>query len=404
MARSVVPTLMPLDQYAELLGLDPRHFNQVSCRAFPDTRSGGNIIYERQWQKPGRASRYEIAQAIASSEQLIAQWLHYWPGPKYIADEVAPFPQGSPTALGPQAYPFLYPCTSGIVRPTVNAKWFRFLAGGKRRTTLIEAGVTITYDDDDGDGWDEMVTITLTVADTSILDPEEIGVFPPTAKTQNDNDRIRCLDVTFTDATTIVIRGQSAWFVVPALWNTAKKDGFVDGDDVASFLDEVDVYRIYTESNESYPPVEFGWQSSTHVTAFEIQYGVLQSWNPELGILTFHPATWDSTVGAWELSTYTKCRFPSLMRLSYLAGWPSDGTGRLSEPFASAVAALATARLTSPISEGAESVEKIFNYWQERITDPLPQQVACPFGLRYGAWEAWQVVVQNMNQTDGFSV
>jgi len=404
MARSDIQTLLPLDQYAQIIGVDPRHFNQVVSRAIPDSASGGKIIYQKQWMKPGRASRDEIARAIAYAEERIADIVHFWPSPKYIENEIVRFPPGSNIQYGLQHMPWLIPSASGTYRPTVNTKFFRFIAGGKRASALIESEVTVTYLDIDGDGWDEIAEITLTVADTSSWTTDQIAVFPPTAKTQEQQDRIRCLDVTFTGTTTITIRGQSAWFVVPSLWEDARPGGFVDGDEPTSFLSTVNVYRVYTESNETHPPVEFGWESATYPTALETLYGVLQTWQPEQGIQTFHPATWDSTAGAWALSTYGKCRPPDLMKLSYVAGWPLTYDGRMSEPFATAVAALATAHLVTPLTDGGESIEGIYTYWQERMYKPSYAMSTNPFGLRYGDWVAWQTVKQYAVGQDGFSV
>jgi hypothetical protein len=374
---------MPLDQYADIIGLDPRHFNQMVTETFPDKRGAVSVFYQQRWMQPGKAARDDIARSIADAERMIANWLRIWPAPNFVESEVHPYPRGGSL---PSTYGGLF-CPEAVYgrRPTINLRWLYFIAGGMRRVDLLKEDVAVTYDDEDGDGWDEIATASLAVPSTSGWLPYEIAVFPAGSLSTAVQHQIRNLDISFLGGT-IGIRGQAPWFVLPSLWD---RRTFINGDDAAVFLDKVDVYRIYTYSSQGMPPVTFGWQSTDYATAFAESYGVIQPWESEKGIVSVQPAVWADPT--WTVSNYfSSLRLPDLVKLNYLCGWPCDAQGRVDAPFARAIASLATARLTSPITGGGESVDGIYNYWQSYPVEPNNAQVGCPFGMQNGAWEAWR--------------
>jgi len=92
MARSDFETLLPLDSYARIIGVDPRHFNQVYCESFPDRRGEDLVWFQDHWPQPGRASRDDVAIAIAEAEELIAEVLGFYVAPKYTVNESHIFP------------------------------------------------------------------------------------------------------------------------------------------------------------------------------------------------------------------------------------------------------------------------------------------------------------------------
>jgi len=389
MARSQTITLLSLDQYAEILGLDPRHFNQLVSTAIP-VNNAYNVWYQHQWQNRGTASREDIAKAIATAERMIAEVTGFWPAPKYITQEDHPFPTHRIPSWENEYLPDR--------RMTVNLKWKRFIAGGHRCVTPIEEGVDISSSrvDLDGDDFAEIMRFTITIAGASDWQPKEIAVFPTTANNLDEREQIRNLTVTIS-GDDITIEGQSAWFVVPQLWEAPPPHNFIDGDDPDSYLNEVDVYRIYTCSDLDHPPVRYGYQSSEtgYATAFGEYYGIIQTYLSEIGQVSIAPATWDADNERWDISPTQFCSgYPDLLRLSYLAGWTSDDQGKMQYPFARAVAALATSLLLSPITGGGESIKGIYQAWQEPPDPDASTFVRknCPFGDKLGAWEAWNLV------------
>lgn len=96
---------------------------------------------------------------------------------------------------------------------------------------------------------------------------------------------------------------------------------------------------------------------------------------------------------------------PHLARIWYYCGWPSDLQGRMQEPFARAVAALATALLMKPIC-GCGMSERLAEYWQSMPSNDRPvsfDRLNCPWGPQQGAWEAWRICNEFMD-VEGVSV
>lgn len=402
MARTDIPTLLSLDSYARIMGWDPVHFNQVVSVHRPVPLNAQRLWYQYNWQLPGRASRYELATAIAESEEMIAEEIGFWPAPKFSANElhVYPLPRVLPEAYVPNR------------RQTIQPKWQRYLQPGRRVVDSVEAGVDISgsYSDPDGDGFSERVSFTVTHADAASWTPRDVAVFPPGTTDTSDVNRIHDLDITIS-GTTITISGESAWFVVPTEWDNAgvtKTSNFINGDNIASFLQTVDVYRIYANTDgDTNAPVQFAWQDSNLAVAFQIASGLLQLYQPERGIISFIPATWSNATSSWTTTNFlTQWGLPDLMRVNYKSGWEADRRGRMAPPFDRAVAALATSRLGSPVSGGGESVFKMFAYWQD-----IPEKremtfvrAQCPFGPQRGAWIAWQTVQRFLADTGGFAL
>lgn len=391
MARSDTETLLGLDAYARMIGADPRHFNQLTCRAFPVKKGTSSLWYQTSWPNAGRACRDEVAQAIAEAEELIADTIGYFVAPKYIAQEAYTYP------LPPSGR------TSAATPALLNLRKLRFVAAGYRFVATVQDSVDIStsYVDPDGDGWNESVSISITHADASQWDASEIGVFPHDSPT-DEIYRIRDLRVAIS-GTTITIRGQSAQFIVPDLWDN---DEVIDGDDSSVFLDSVDIKRIYTDSSEAYPGAVMEWSSLCTTPPTSPTYGVLLPYLPEQGIVTLYSATWDDATQAWTYGTTLPCAcsgLPNRILLSYLSGQPLQ-RGQINPKLARAVAALATARLTTPVSGGGESIDKLHHEWQVGIAKPTYQQSGCPFGMRQGAWIAWQTVHALLGSLDSVTV
>lgn len=390
MANALTPTLLPLDQYADILGADPRHFNQVYCYDYPVSGACDSVWFQHSWQDPNKASREDLARAIAQAERLIARYIGFWPAPTWTEAEIHRYPyqkRSSDGYLGTMYFPAL----STTRRKTVQTEWKYFSQGGRRRVDEIELDAAINYSNPDGDGFDELATIAVT--STDVTEEYEVAVFAGT-DTAPEN-RIRNLTVTLGAAGAITITGQSVLFIDPDLWlGGVAPDCAIDGDDPTNFLATCNVYRIYTSDEDTtYAPVQFAWQRPT-ITPFEVTYGMMQLWNPELGIVTPIPGTWDATDEEWDVA-YWNCNGdePHLARLWYYSGWPSDIQGRMQEPFARAVAALATALLMKPIC-GCGMVEQMAKYWQSMPSNDTPvsfDRLNCPWGPQQGAWEAYRI-------------
>lgn len=377
-------TLMGLEQYAAIMGIPPIHFAQGISTAYPDDGGCRSVWYQYSWMAPGKASREELAQAIAQAETLIAQLAGVWPAPKWIEEDVQPYPRQREHTNGIGTV--YYPAMSTGRRKTVGARWGHFVAGGRRKVDLVAAGVAITYPVDLDHG---LVTITATWPGAVASQASEVAVFPGTDT--HPIRQIRNLSVSIGAGGVITIWGRPAQFLLPAQWETS---AVIDGDLAASYLVNVNLYRVYnSDAGYTYAPVEFGWQIPSAVGLVG-GYGVLQARDKQASIVAPIPAIWDTTTSSWQARTFVPGEEPHTIKMFYQAGWPLDYRGEVGEPFARAIAALATSLLSSPVC-GCSQAEKMSAWWQGVPTreDPTSyRQLECPWGVKRGAYEAYRLL------------
>ena len=400
MAIASTPTLMSLGQYCAILGVNPVHFNQAFATRFPESGGCGALWYQKDYYHPGRASREELGRCLAQAEAMVADLVGFWPAPKWEIAENARYPrqrQMSSNSLGTM----FYPAMSIGRRKTIPTNWRYFIEGGRRRVETIQLARPVIYSDPDGDGFNERATITATYTGSGTLVAEEVAVFFGTDT--SDAERIRYLEITLGAGGAITIVGHSAQFFVPALWDGAAD---IDADNIANYVDEVNVYRIYNCADDNaYAPAEFLWQTQSSV-GFTQGYGVLQEWDGDRGIVTPIPATWDSTTSTWSAQTFRCMLEPHRLRMYYRAGWPRDSRNRVAAPFAQAVAALATALMSRPVC-GCGQANKQVGRWQQYPSADVPigfRHLECPWGDRLGAWEAYALLTRHFGDGGGLSL
>jgi len=390
MAKVSTETLLSLEQYSEIMGYEPRHFNSVVCDAFPDRTDVDDVIFKYAWQNFTQASHEEIALAIAQAEEKIASYIGFYPAPKYITQETQPFPSVTSLTYSASA-PIYNPYVASLRKPTVHCAWKKFIKGGQRRVSVVALSAAITFSDEDTDGYDELATITVPGLTTTGWLPKEIGVYRGTDTTPTE--RIRGLHVTIATGT-VTITGPSVLFLDPDAWENARGGNAIDGDDATQYLNKVNVYREYCcDENSTYAALLYLGQSSSAspLTGFTVTYGVLQPYNKERSIVSLIPATWDTTTSAWISRVLLTT--PNLVQLNYLGGVDTDSQGRMQPMLARAVAALATAMITKPVISSGPP-ENLQAQWQSAVVSgEAPYGVAsCPWGMRYGAYEAYSIV------------
>lgn len=157
MARASTQTLMSLDTFAKVLSINPVHFNGADGGStFPLSGACSDVWPQYTWQTADEIiGREELAQAIHDAKIDIANVLGYSVAPAWVAQEVHTYPR---------FYRPEYLATDGRdnrgMRKGVSTNWAKVISPGRRATTAIEAGATVTYSDPDGDGWSELATIT----------------------------------------------------------------------------------------------------------------------------------------------------------------------------------------------------------------------------------------------------
>lgn len=397
MARANTATLLSLDRFAQVVGIQPLHFNQVVVPDLADVRVCGLPIYQYGWQMADKIGREEIAQAIAQAEQVITDLLGFSPAPTYTYDER-----------------HLMAGSMGSLWPTVHLNSGYFIGGGIQQ----RAGLghwPIVYTDSDGDGYYETATVDAVVGTITL--PDEIAIFHP-GHNGDDAWEIKPSSVTISDgAATIVFRREQA--VREVLWESMGA-GSLNGSTDSNFLQEVDVYRRYHDTSLM---AQFLWAPETSpygcscsgttdtcdICGVAAQYGLMTARDNKFSLAAVQPADW--TGSGWSQGTFSMCRGPYRLRTWYAHGYRNMRLARpnvqMDPSFERAIAALALTYLDRPLCS-CNSLENYTRYWREDLSLNYSNQSSStshtlsrnlldnPIGMTRGAVNAWNLVKQRM--------
>ncbi len=421
MARASTRTRLPLDRWAEILGMDPRHFNQVTTSAKTVTTCSA-VWKQYAWQENDQVGREDVALAIQQAERMIEDLVRYKLLPGWSVDEritvtKAAFPDVINTGMR----------TTRLFAQTFKTNFGNIISGGIEAKVVIEAGAGVVYTDEDGDGYPETATITATIpASVAITDPDEVAVYFP-GEAANDDWEIRPLNNPLTRRRSVSIVGatitivcQRELLVDPDLWG-ALDPGPVDGDVDANFVATVDVYR---HRNDPQQQVTLMWSprqgdacncaSATCPTcAHSTQVGCLLAQDYRQGIFSFSPATFNATAETFSAVQAAVGRVPDNLRTWYYSGlrdMTRDAPNLEMDPqWERAVTYLSVTLLTRPIC-GCNNIQQL----AKRMTEDLAANVAAgdvsqsfqindsimnsPWGTMRGAIWAWNVAKMDGRQ------
>lgn len=399
MARAETRTLLPLDRWAQILSVNPLHFNQIISAAMPHTTCA-SVFFQNEWQMSDAVSRESIAHAIQEAENMLMDELQFTLLPTWQADERV--------NTVPSAFVGLYNTwarDSNGMRLAVQTRFGHFLSGGIEAKTLIAAEAAIVYSDEDGDGYDE--TATAIVA-TTVTEPCEIAVYYPgeAGASAWEIRPLKSVSIAGGVATIVMYRHQ---LVLPELLDAFAPTA-VDGDVDANFLEEVDVYRHWNDPQQQ---VQLMWSNGLGLCGcaeddctecnVATQFGCLAATNYRLGTVSYQPAAWDTD--HFDSAAWSVGRNADRLRLWYYAGY-RDMSRRcpdieMSREFERAVAYLSLTFLERGIC-GCQNLESITRHWREdlsvntssgsgSLSYQLSQQALTnPFGTTRGALFAWQ--------------
>ena len=417
MARASTPTLLSLDRYAQILGVAPPAFNSgVSNVVFPP-ETACHTWWQYEWQNHNAVSREEVAREIAIAEQDIANYMGWWPAPRWIAQDVKMYPRFH--------RPEYYEGAGVNVRfqlKSIKTSYGKIVEPGQRAVTYIGtaeaqgAPCSLAITDEDGDTFDETVTVSCTGVTTT--DECEIKVYfeghngEPEWEIRPARTKAIVLG-TFT-ATFY------AWqFIDPDLWEafpTHANAGTppVNLDAGASYVTEVDIYREYNDPTAT--SAVFYWEPEPSSIggvccggtgcvrcSLTEQEGCATIRNAEMGVLSSAPATYNEDTGVWDSAGWSVCRNPDQMKVYYYCGNLSElnRAGRrcdgLSDQWARIIAFLATARLRRPLCD-CSGVSSLVDWLQtntamgtrEQTYTVLWDDLSNPFGTRNGEMEAYR--------------
>jgi hypothetical protein len=385
MARAHTSTLLPLDRFAAIVGIHPLHFNQCQVDEIAPPRVCGMPFIQYGWQAADTTGRDDIALAIADAESMFAREAGFWPAPKYMHNEVHVLKM------------------NGVWRitPSVKTDYGYLTAIGALTKSVVSAGAAVVYSDVDGDGYQEVATITVA---TTVTDPNQICIYYP-GRT-DDYDEIRPIKVTIAaGVATITCRRELLY--LDDLVEILNPRAF-DGLDAANFLATVDVYRKYIDySDQGYltwlEPLctQCGGTGCTAcvLTVHDICTKII---NSRQGTLYTEAATYDAVTDTFTYGC-DDCGNPSKATLNYVAGWPLDGRNMAGE-MERAITYLAVAQLDRPLC-ACNNVSVFATQWQEDLALRHASQGSAqsynfstklldnnPFGTTRAAIYAWRIV------------
>ena len=303
MARSRTPTILALDEYAEFMSIPGWHFNQVS---HPTRLTRG--VCEETWHQDGYRytdpnrvmGRDDVARAISTAEQKLADYLGFWPGPRWFCDERHQWPvpkRGTQHRL-----------------PYFHTDWKYLIGPGVETYTPVVLNEPITYVDTDGDGITDEARITYGL----YLDynPCAIAVVPVGEDPNEWDKRIRPLDVRI-DTGTLYIDGPKWMFVDPANWMPTAE---IPLDDDTYFLEAVDIYlHVNVASVTNAQIAWFPSECDSIICRETCQTACAQVVDERLGKFYAQPATYAS--GHWNRASWAGTTMPNQVRIWYYAGY-----------------------------------------------------------------------------------
>lgn len=418
MAFASTPTLLSLDRFAKILGINPVHFSGASgSEVWPVKAYCGAIWPQYTWQVSDNiVSREEVAESIRDAEADIKRVLGYspaltWEGPEVINlrafwNDRAPFHTWQWTH---EQTPRLHKLLWGKVR-----------AGGQP-TPITSYGAlrTLTYLDVDGDTYKEVARIANPVA-PALPNLSEWRFFMPDV----DANGVEIGDpVELTGARIRTLAGVhyiefDAWTLLrkQLLTMTPVLNGFqpVAIEPSGNYVSGVYAVR---ETSNALPAARVRWaQMGTCHTgtcpacASQTQDGCLSIADSHLGMVWPQLGTCVNNV--WVPDMGHACTNPVDMTVWYRAGATSKEyeAGRTTDPlddyWAQTIAYLAAARLDKPVC-GCTNVQSIVAELQRDLTRSDANNrtttvdfnvLSNPFGTRMGEVKAWRRTMHFANQ------
>lgn len=385
MAIASTRTLLPLDTFAKILGINPLHFNGANLPSSDVPNACASPFVQHAYQDHDRVGREDIAQAIADAESQISDLLNFSP----IVD-----------------YTTSYLDYAGNYARTYNTPVLRLPRGyiieaGTRAKTLLEAGSPVTYSDVEPDNEEELeygpfsetATIIATVPVGTLAN--EIAVYYPG---QNGDDAYEIRPLT----KVLIINDTEAHITIPTA-QLIELDHFmglnffpVDAVDTNNFIDTVDVYRVYTDTTSqvsyTYAPRRCGPDSSACQPT-----GRLYIRDTRLSLVYSSPANWDGTT--WQDANWCNCGFPMGANVSYKAGLQ----GRDSWVWQRAITYYALTLIDRPLC-ACDTVKAMMKHWTDDLaaTESIdgntlthvlaPGILNNPLGTTRGAIYVWRLI------------
>lgn len=372
MTRASTPTILPLDQFAEIVGINPLYFSgaQSSSGTMQIQHDQRPIWPQFDWQIQGQFSRESLARLIAHAELDIANLVKYWPAPVYVVDEV-------------HAY------SAGVFQ--LNYK--KLITGGKRVAELVDNPTVSYVFEDNIPRWGNITF-------TSDVDICELKVFF-TGKNAERQWEIRPVNIDRVGSTVNI--SIDAWKLIePDLQNrlpVTDEQIAIHAEDILNYVEDVEVYYVHTDHQAT--AVELHWRcgncadSSCGNCEPHVQAACLHIVDPAMGLVSVRPAS--CACPTWQPASLSRGRAPDYVKVSYLSGEQEnlylEGTqcGQLSYNMAWLITILAASRIDYFFGAN-NNVQAFVDEWRRDVTRPTdqgvqfvtPQLADNPLGTRNG--------------------
>lgn len=397
MARSNVRTWLTLDRWAEIIGVNPLNFNQLSSTSLFPNNVCGDVFFQQDWQHSDRIGRDTIAMAIQQAELEIAAEAGFNLLPDWTVAERLTYPQPAiPQGWGNAA-------NVRWMGKSVELRKGHVISGGVRIKTLIHAGAVVARQDDDSDGYQE--TCVVGVA-TTLTDANEIHAYYP-AKSGADGWEIRPIQVAISGGVAVI--QFKAWQIVAANHMDALDGEVLDAHTAGNYETAVDIYRVY---NDPSTQVQFMWENcedccgSCVACQFGTQAGCFHLRDARLGFAVPAPASWNTSTLTFDGAEYSACHEPDQVRVWYYSGYVDQNLTRpytdMAPYWEYAVAYYAASKFERAVC-GCSNINQFIEKWRQDIAFSdnsgsfvtTPEMLSNRLGTTMGAIYAWKRVHQN---------
>lgn len=397
MTRAKTITKLPLDRWAEIIGVSPVHFSGAFAPDYWDYAHACNDAWAQySWQRPETASREHLADLISTATTDVENLLGYPVSPTYIHGEIQPFSIGSRQ----RRYP-----------PLIETRWNKLINFGQYKKTLIDSDVLGILDDFDMDGWDEIVTVIF----SSAVDPKNLRFY--TVGYSDDAYRLYPTSIAQNAGVTTAIF--HSWDLIdPNQWEkTPAQFVVIDANDPTMYELHVAVYEYSIDP--TLPQAELMWGKGDPYAAqhcvcggvgctacgVTTQPACVTITHAHNGFISVTPASYDVDSATYLQQNLTIHAVPTYVKLYYTAG-EVDQKYRLGESLnpmqlylEEAITWLSAARLRFPICNCSgirASVDDLMvnlvevnKQRQTYISIIAPDMLTNPLGTRYGEAKAY---------------
>ena len=400
MARSDIKTWLSLDEWAQIIGIDPIHFNGLDSPSLHTNTVCGEVFFQYDWQHSDRIGRETIAMAIQQAEQEIAREVGYNLLPDWTVEERLEYPRPAVR----ESYN-LYGVNIRWQMKSVEALRGLLITGGVRAKSVIGLAQAVVRSDVDSDGYSELCTVIVPITFT---DTNEVHVYY-TGKGGDDAWEVRPIKVAISGGNaTITFK---SW-QIPLV---TQMDQFdiepLDADAAASYETTVDAYRVY---NDPATQLQFMWEDAPgnccgtcDACLFSTQAGCFHLRDARMGFVVPSPASWDVDTQAFVASEFSACREPDQIRLWYYSGYRDQSVARpyveISPYWKYAVAYFAASKFERAVC-GCSNINQFIEKWRrdgaftsanEGGFTMTAEQASNRLGTSMGALYAWKRIHGN---------